>query len=873
MVTAQPLTAVASDLGRLYDLRIGELEALQATAPDDGTLALMLAFRRSEFASPTQAQRLLDELIELPADASVEDEIFHRSVRGRLHLRLGQVDAAEVDCNGATQRLTNVDARPFLRYMAENCQGFLAHLRGQAQKAWVTQLRAEVAAQAANSDRARLRTLSNQTVSLIYLGLYHEAISRFVTLDELLLRVDDPDVRAVVRFNRGLAQLESGEPEKALDAFRQGGRWARETDQPLRALIADTYTARALIDLDRNDEARLLLDTWLERPTQDVGVDALAHAYSVAARAELNLGNTEAASRFVQRGLSLPGIAGNPVRGIQLGLIDARISTVQTAYSDAQDKLIALQVRFSGVPTEYRDDLLIALAETKAALGEFELAYAHAYGATLVGLELRRSAFDQQLALVAERAATDRRRLQLAKEASASREARALDRQRFLVGLLAAGALLVVLTLYWLQRDRRTKGELLGLQKAYSADLESLVEDRTRSLEARMSELMQQRETQLQLERRLAEDDKMRALGQLTGGVAHDFNNLLTVMLASADQLATEAPIAPAQRQKLAAAILQSAETGAEINRALLSFARRQPLQPVPVRLEEHIESRHSLLQRALGPEQKLVMRLEPVVATVDRSMLTTAIINLLTNAREASAADGEIVLSVAVAVTEKRPMALIEVQDSGQGMTDEQLHRSKEPFYSTKSSNIATGLGLSIVDGFVHQSGGTLRIRSRVGQGTTVSLLLPVADRATVDRPEWDDAPGIRGLRVLLLDDNPRVQESIHQMLVTLECEVIRCSTVRQAERLLSEQPVDLLLSDVNLAGDIDGETFALQATATHPSPAVLLITGYADTSVTRFPVLLKPFSSRDLKQALAAVVREAAGLDRLHDKRNLAL
>ena len=378
------------------------------------------------------------------------------------------------------------------------------------------------------------------------------------------------------------------------------------------------------------------------------------------------------------------------------------------------------------------------------------------------------------------------------------------------------------------------------------------------------------------LEERLRQAQKMEAVGQLTGGVAHDFNNLLAVILGNAELLASHPERAEGGQQ----AIIRAAERGAELTRNLLAFSRKQPLSPQVIDPTELIVRMSSILQRSLGGSIDVRISLGPDLwtAMADPGQLENALLNLALNARDAMPAGGELKIDCRNSVRSEADLAddgdteasagdyvLLTVSDTGIGMDAETQRHVFEPFYTTKQVGAGSGLGLSMVYGFVKQSGGHVDISSTQGQGTSVKLYLPrAADEAPAAVPERaDDAPQGLGETLLVIEDDPEVRELVVAMLDSLGYSVIEAADVSGARQILAAgTKVDLVLSDVVLPGDTSGPKFAAEMRVREPDLKIILMSGYPDGAVAGkdslgpdIVLLHKPFH----RYQLATAVREA--------------
>jgi len=361
---------------------------------------------------------------------------------------------------------------------------------------------------------------------------------------------------------------------------------------------------------------------------------------------------------------------------------------------------------------------------------------------------------------------------------------------------------------------------------------------------------------------------KMETIGQLTGGIAHDFNNLLTPIMGTLDLIRRRLP--DQRSQRLVDGALHSAERARNLIARLLTFARRQTLNPQAVELESLVDGMHDLIERSLGPRIRVVVAIPPHLPAlrVDPHQLELAILNLALNARDAMGGDGrlEIVASLSdIPSGEVKGLmggryVCLMVSDSGSGMSEETLRHCMEPFYSTKGVGQGTGLGLSTVQGLAMQSGGGISIASEPGQGTRVSLWLPIS----TDPVCVEDSPGevrlaSRALRLLLVDDDEPVRDITAAQLRELGYQVAEAASAAAALALIDGGlEVDALVSDQLMPGQA-GVDLARELRRLMPGLPVLIITGYANLAPAQlqgFEVLAKPFRDRELAAALERVL-----------------
>ena len=389
------------------------------------------------------------------------------------------------------------------------------------------------------------------------------------------------------------------------------------------------------------------------------------------------------------------------------------------------------------------------------------------------------------------------------------------------------------------------------------------------------------------IEQQLRQSQKMEAVGNLTGGIAHDFNNLLTIIIGNLDMLHQDVTGNRNAEEKIET-ILEASERGAELTAQMLAFSRRQPLQPKPVGLNALILSTMRLLNRTLGEDITVDVRLAPELGLVlvDAQQLETALLNIAINARDAMPGGGT--LTVATRITEldadyamlhpgvpSGTYAAIEITDSGAGMPPEVVARIFEPFFTTKPVGKGTGLGLSMVYGFMQQSGGHISAYSEVGLGTTFKLYLPLEPRAAHLPSAARSAPAparvqlevASGEVILAVDDNAGVRAMVTMQLKELGYRVIEADNAHAALKIIeSSAPIDLLFTDVVMPGGMNGKELAVKARLKRPSLKVLFTSGFPGTSVgnaAQFDdsdVLLgKPYRKRDLASALRRVLSAA--------------
>jgi PAS domain S-box-containing protein len=368
-------------------------------------------------------------------------------------------------------------------------------------------------------------------------------------------------------------------------------------------------------------------------------------------------------------------------------------------------------------------------------------------------------------------------------------------------------------------------------------------------------------------ERLLRQSQKLDAIGQLTGGVAHDFNNLLMVIAGGLSLL--ERPGDAQQRERIIAQMRQSTERGASLSRKLLAFSRRQPLNPEPVDLRWQIGGMREILDRTLRGDIHVRTELADDLwnIKVDPAEWELVVLNLCVNARDAMPGGGVITISARNALQVRQgelagDFVMISVCDTGTGMSADVLTHIFEPFFTTKEIGKGSGLGLPQVYGFTQQSGGAITVTSVLGEGTTVTLLLPrttgpTAERAP-SRADNRERHNDRSGSILLVEDNDEVAMLVTEMLRELGYRVTRAASAQSAlGALADEREIDLVFSDIVMPGTMNGMDLAREVRRRRPGAPVLLTSGYAgaavrDAEAEDIKILCKPYAIEALDVAL---------------------
>ena len=409
--------------------------------------------------------------------------------------------------------------------------------------------------------------------------------------------------------------------------------------------------------------------------------------------------------------------------------------------------------------------------------------------------------------------------------------------------------------------------------------LEQAVRERTQELWESNQALKAEAIERQAAEAQLRQVQKMEAVGQLTGGIAHDFNNMLAVVVGGID-LARRRLDGP--RREVTAHLtnaMEGATRAAALTRRLLSFARSEPLLPERLDTAVLLGGMSELLDRTLGERIKVSTKLAEAAwpVFVDPHQLENAILNLAVNARDAMDGTGKLTIRTRNKVMQANSVGdirageylVIEVADTGCGMTPEVKERAFEPFFTTKSVGKGTGLGLSQIFGFAHQSGGEVGIESELGKGTTVSIYLPRTEAKASNvrthpamQAKTEEDMTVPGARILLVEDDPRVRTATVGALEDLGYEPIACAGGAEALALFDSMEFDLVISDV-IMPEMTGPEMVRELKARRGDIAVLFVTGYVGEGegddLVGYDLLRKPFTVSTLASAVAGAIARA--------------
>lgn len=378
-----------------------------------------------------------------------------------------------------------------------------------------------------------------------------------------------------------------------------------------------------------------------------------------------------------------------------------------------------------------------------------------------------------------------------------------------------------------------------------------------------------------------ARSQRMDAIGQMTGGIAHDFNNLLTVVIGNLELL--ELSETSQKGRALIADALEAAELGADLTARLMVFARKSSLKPDLISINDLVSQSLMMLKRTIGAHITIDANLATDVwpTRADATQFQTAVLNLALNAQDAMPHGGKIVVETRNVLLDDQYIAQdngvepgnyvrLSVSDTGEGMSAETRRRAMEPFYTTKPIGEGTGLGLSMVYGFIKQSDGHVAIYSEIGEGTTISLYFPalsdeVYSHMAADKIQDELSSVGSGRLVLVVEDNPRVMRLSEARLRALGFGCISATTGDAAwEILKNRDDVTVVFTDLVMPGKMSGHDLAQKIAAEKPTVRVLMTSGFSEGVLrggrigAEFAILRKPYRQADLAQAIQAVLED---------------
>ncbi len=689
-------------------------------------------------ADPEQALAIVSTLLERESLAPMS-RLRALIVSCQAGVRVIGPKAALDHCE---QAVTLAELEPDETYLlrARNVRGTAFYGLGRVTNAFADFSAAFAMARTLGDLRLTSRLANNLGVVTRNSGAFEQATDYFHESIQLAQSTGYHYMEAVASINLGDSYTELERFEGAYPYFEQALLAAKRTQDDTLSLHAHISIAETLTKQGRPSQAIAHLEPLIASADARRRNVAVAGAYEVLARAHSDLDRKSEAIGHLGTALDIAEEL-HAVRLRDRLLIEfARLQHLDGNFNDA---LATIAVPIQRARQQGNDLILRAglREQTRilAALQRPEQALASDQEADALEQAFNTRRANEQLSMLRVSAEQEKTARQLAQalQQRAETEMRVQRDQR--VRNTALIALVFLLGLGYLWHSRRR-----------SVELEHLVVERTRALEDQIA-------ARAHLEQQLAQSKKLEAIGKLTGGIAHDFNNLLTVINGTLDLLRTNSENRLSEQDAaLIDDALAAVRSGASITQQLLAFARKQQLRPEKFDLTTHVKDLERLLTRSLGSPRRLVVTAppEPIWVCLDRGQLTTALLNLVLNAHDATPEDGTVNIDISsrtigakdTNVLEPGLYARIAVTDNGRGMTADELQQACEPFFSTKSFSAGAGLGLSMVYGFVKQSAGDLVISSEFGKGTKVEFVVPVtADEAIAaeadsnsDRDDW---------------------------------------------------------------------------------------------------------------------------------------
>jgi signal transduction histidine kinase len=860
---------------------IGDARGLHALR-----LQLILAHRHSD--RPAQAQRWLttaapalalrQNVDRLPARTPPEVAIADALLCWIDQNSSGAHGDGEA-CDSLVRHLSTV-SHPVARGMLQMSLANLEMTGGDLAAALTQNRLAVDAANQSASGRLRARSLTQRGWLLQQYGLPQAAIAAYARARQFV-REDDIEYTTALSVLMGVSQLEAGYSEAALGNMLEGLREADRVGASQRAVRLRDLIAQAHLNQQEPAIARRYLEGVFAGPLPELPTSTRVNAMVTLASANHALGDRDRARTLFDQALHMARETDDQARieyaerRYAAALLDeGRHEQALVLLNDLIDRLAQRE------PTTHLVDTLEKAAIAHASIGDHASAYQAIVRSRDTAHAIDSEHFERLLSYQRTELELDRRSAELSALRARESSLRSADKLKtaVLTALLLLGVIGGLLAYLW--TNRRLQRQAASAQQAAASELESLVIARTQELEEELANRLLLQEERRQLEANLAEGDKLRSIGQLTSGVAHDFNNLMTVVSLSAEMLRQASDVLTARQQQCVEDILLAAQSGAEVTSGLLAYARQQPQEPEHLALDEYLAGAEALFRRTLGEGIRFELVCGEAGATatpsegrstygvtVDKANLTTAIINLLMNAREALNGRG----SVRMRLTAEPEQVSLSVSDDGPGMSVTERERATEPFYTTKEAGKGSGLGLSMVFGFARQSGGDLQLHEADGNGLRATIVLPrIPGLATMAAPAaTGPLPPLReGMTVLLVEDQASLRSTLRRLLETMNFQVVDQESADDAAAWVREHGVpDLLLSDIVMPGQRTGIELADQLRAQFPTLRVMLMSGYTELVDIDYPLLRKPFGyeelEREIRTVLAGTIEASADLE----------
>lgn len=698
-----------------------------------------------------------------------------------------------------------------------------------------------------------------------------EAISFFLEAHDLAIAAHDPTTAAGALNRLGRMQTQLGLLDTGRKTLQQS--LAICDLRGLDNLIA-VKIGLAENTLARGDPHQALVD--IEELIKGAGTEryhATVDSRRLKAEALLSLGHVSDAESLVNKGLNQ--LAPRQPSYYRMLITKAKVLSAQGDHGGALEELGAVMAETKATMKRLYFDAAQqrALAFQRQGHDDKALAAMQALSALRASHRAEEAAEQVSVGIAVEQKKRELAALEQDRR-DAEYKAAASEARLWSLALLAVLASLSI-GLYArkriVERERQTTQLLADRTQEMNTQLQQ-------DLREKSAELKEEIETKAELERALQHTRQIEALGSLTSGVAHDFNNLMTVVLSSNETLRLTAADRLEERELAALdESTKAAKSGAIITRQLLQMSRVKPDEPKRLHVPDFMEDIRGLLVRTLGETVRLEIEcLDPTAAVfVDDTRLTTSLMNLCANARDAQENRGVVRLQVKTGIAANHDFLLgiesmhpqsrfvfIEVSDDGCGMTPDALARAMEPLFTTKPESKGTGLGLSVVRSFAHEAGGLLHLESAHEVGTRATIVLPVCMVGEIVQSKREDEklPDLAELSVVVVDDKESVLTSVARVLLTLGCSVDRYSDAAEVhEHFLYGQRPDVLLTDIRMPGRIDGLDLAEWVRVRYPKTGIVLMTGHSEAQSSDFVTLAKPFSVSELAVSLSSEIAKA--------------
>ncbi len=840
--------------------------------------------RRANAENESPRHRLMLSLLEV--DVSATDAAEHltaalsiaapgsdEALLGRmLQCSFGELLGSPLEVTECTERGETINAieHPLPAAVAQIHHGIWLAINGRHGESFQANRLAEQWALAAGDTRLAASTQNNLGFDYLMRGLPVQALKKFRAALEQVEASDAKEnewLLTMLTSNIASTHLELGDYETA-SSLLETVITSKDYDRNNPAnLMNEAILAKASLSLGRPQEGYDRLSEILKAIGSYGVAGTQAYANSVVGELNIALGKVDQAIAAFALAKQYAQRSEDPLHSERVDLAYADALVGLGRYAEAQD-IISANI---GALNERGPSMLLAQAldlrgDVLKATGQRAAANESKRQARQMQLKIAGAEHDMELVALGKslELANQTNQLARAREQAAQNQAKANHQIALRNTLILTAALLAFIA--YLGLSRRYERKVAKTIQDANAELEIKVSERTSALEQEMADRLAAESEKRSLAQNLAESEKLHALGQLTSGVAHDFNNLMTVVTLSAGQLRDVVETVSSDAVRDVDNILSAAESASDITSSLLAYVRKQPLAPQPTRLDRFLAESRPLFESSLGNSMSLETCIQPCTISVDRGKLTTSVINLLLNAREASNGRGSVTLNVeelrrSNGQGESLPWVAVSVTDHGEGMTAAELRRATEPFYTTKAVGHGTGLGLSMVDGFAKQSGGFLEIDSAKGEGSVVTLYIPPHSEASqVDQLANGSAAEMptKGV-VMIADDQDAIRTVLCRLLEQMGLETLSASNGSEALHMLDKAPCpDLLITDLMMPGEINGQQLTAEVRKRFVHLPVLIMSGYTNSIELDVEFLHKPFSFDDLRNAITRTIAQ---------------